>query len=108
MPVMGLAAFLVLTESLQDEEFFALQGPLGVSAVRLIPKPTGFRPIVNLGRRIVRWYEHIKLRPHQRQRHVPCMTATASTKQLSANQVLSSIHQIMSFEKVGLLTALPS
>ena len=37
----------------QDQKQLALQGPLGTSAVRLVPKPTGFRPIVNLGRRIV-------------------------------------------------------
>lgn len=38
---------------MQSEHYFARQGPLGVSAVRLIPKPNGFRPIVNLGKRIV-------------------------------------------------------
>lgn len=37
----------------QNERHFAYQAPLGVSAVRLIPKPNGFRPIVNLGRKIV-------------------------------------------------------
>jgi hypothetical protein len=38
----------------QNDLFSALQAPLGVSAVRLVPKPNGFRPIVNLGRRSVR------------------------------------------------------
>jgi len=37
----------------QNERYFAHQGPLGVAVVRLIPKPNGFRPIVNLGRTIV-------------------------------------------------------
>jgi telomerase reverse transcriptase len=37
----------------QNERYFAHQGPLGVAVVRLIPKPNGFRPIVNLGRAIV-------------------------------------------------------
>lgn len=35
-----------------DELPLAAQHPLGISAVRLIPKPNGFRPIVNLGRSI--------------------------------------------------------
>ena len=37
----------------KNERYFAHQGPLGVAVVRLIPKPKGFRPIVNLGRAIV-------------------------------------------------------
>lgn len=41
----------MLTPQAEREE--ALKHPLGVSAVRLIPKPNGFRPIVNLGKRIV-------------------------------------------------------
>ncbi|WVQ75065.1 hypothetical protein IAR50_004674 [Cryptococcus sp. DSM 104548] len=40
-----------LLESLtQAETIVAQQRKIGVSVVRLIPKPTGFRPIVNLGR----------------------------------------------------------
>jgi hypothetical protein len=37
----------------QDEAYFARRATLGVSSVRLVPKPNGFRPIVNMGKRIV-------------------------------------------------------
>lgn len=43
----------LLEELAEDEVQAALRSKHGASAVRLIPKPTGFRPIVNLGRRIV-------------------------------------------------------
>ena len=65
-----------------DERRIAVQSPLGVSAVRLIPKPNGFRPIVNLGRRL------------------GTGNTTSWGKRKSANDLLTDIHHILSLEKV--------
>ncbi|RXK34877.1 hypothetical protein M231_07866 [Tremella mesenterica] len=76
----------LLEELDPNEKHFALQGPLGVSAVRLIPKPnSGFRPIVNLGRSI----------------KTPFLPGIPlpNTKYTSANQILRSVHQVLTFEK---------
>ncbi|KAK4689413.1 telomerase reverse transcriptase, partial [Tremellales sp. Uapishka_1] len=78
--------FCDLEESLleplpESKRSAALTGPLGVSAVRLIPKPTGFRPIVNLGRHLVRSAKGNNGRP------------------MTANQVLRGVHQILTYEK---------
>ena len=87
----------------QDEKSFALQGPLGVSAVRLIPKSTGFRPIVNLGRRIV---DHVAvvheplLMVAQTLQHMPGIPISGYSKQMTANEVLRGLHQVLTFEKV--------
>nr|XP_019043423.1 hypothetical protein I302_08000 [Kwoniella bestiolae CBS 10118]OCF22353.1 hypothetical protein I302_08000 [Kwoniella bestiolae CBS 10118] len=67
----------LLVELNKTESYSAQQGPLGVSAVRLIPKPKGFRPIVNLGK---------KIEPD-------------TAKGLTANQILKGVHQVLTFEK---------
>ncbi|WVQ79296.1 hypothetical protein IAT38_001393 [Cryptococcus sp. DSM 104549] len=56
---------------------------LGASAVRLIPKPTGFRPIVNLGRKIKRNGK----------------ASNIKYQYTTANAVLKPVHQVLSFEK---------
>ncbi|ODO06884.1 hypothetical protein I350_04244 [Cryptococcus amylolentus CBS 6273] len=43
----------LLVSLTQAEKIVAESRKIGVSVVRLIPKPTGFRPIVNLGRPVV-------------------------------------------------------
>jgi hypothetical protein len=50
--VKGFAESLLML--VQDDAYFAHNSTLGVSSVRLVPKPNGFRPIVNMGKRIVR------------------------------------------------------
>ncbi|WRT69587.1 uncharacterized protein IL334_006576 [Kwoniella shivajii] len=77
----------LLTELDRNESFFAQQGPLGVSAVRLIPKPKGFRPIVNLGRKI----KSSKL--------LGIPTTGYNKRELTANQILRGVHQVLTFEK---------
>lgn len=60
----------------------ARRGVLGVSTARLIPKPTGFRPIVNLGRKI----------------ETPD-TTNSKRKSWSANQILGNVHKVLTSEK---------
>ncbi|WVQ96087.1 hypothetical protein IAU59_003188 [Kwoniella sp. CBS 9459] len=77
----------LLTELDRNQAFFARQGELGVSAVRFIPKPTGFRPIVNLGRKI-------------RRPNLPGISTTGHNKvAMTANQILKGVHQVLTFEK---------
>ncbi|OCF35151.1 hypothetical protein I316_03193 [Kwoniella heveanensis BCC8398] len=77
----------LLTELDRNRAFFARQGELGVSAVRFIPKPTGFRPIVNLGRKI-------------RRPDLPGISTTGHNKvAMTANQILKCVHQVLTFEK---------
>ncbi|KAK8849571.1 hypothetical protein IAR55_004906 [Kwoniella newhampshirensis] len=77
----------LLKELDKNQSFFALQGPLGVSAVRLIPKPAGFRPIVNLGRKI------------KRPNILGISTVGIKQKEMTANQILRGVHQVLTFEK---------
>nr|XP_031859765.1 uncharacterized protein CI109_004837 [Kwoniella shandongensis]KAA5526837.1 hypothetical protein CI109_004837 [Kwoniella shandongensis] len=77
----------LLTELDKNQTFFAQQGPLGVSAVRLIPKPSGFRPIVNLGRKI------------KRPAALGISTNGIKHKDMTANQILRGVHQVLTFEK---------
>ncbi|KAL0249996.1 hypothetical protein I308_103299 [Cryptococcus tetragattii IND107] len=60
----------------------ARRGVLGVSTARLIPKPTGFRPIVNLGRKI----------------EMPD-TTNSKRKSWSVNQILGNVHKVLTSEK---------
>ncbi|WWC65948.1 uncharacterized protein I303_108570 [Kwoniella dejecticola CBS 10117] len=77
----------LLTTLNKTESYFAQQGPLGVSAVRLIPKPKGFRPIVNLGKKI-------------KSKNLLGIPVSGSAKRdQTANQVLKGVHQILTFEK---------
>lgn len=79
-----------LLEELGEEDVqAALQSTHGASAVRLIPKPTGFRPIVNLGRRIV----STALSRLTRQK------APGAPRPQSANEALRGLHEILTFEK---------
>ncbi|WWC73585.1 uncharacterized protein I206_107557 [Kwoniella pini CBS 10737] len=71
----------------KTESYFAQQGPLGVSAVRLIPKPQGFRPIVNMGKKI-------------KSKNVLGIPIHGfNKKEMTANQILKGVHQILTFEK---------
>ena len=86
----------LLEEIPQAELDRAMDGPLGVSAVRLVPKPNkGFRPIVNLGR-------HIK------SQIIPGMPTIAAGRITTANQVLKSVHQVLSLEKDRQISSLGS
>ncbi|WWC92913.1 uncharacterized protein L201_007875 [Kwoniella dendrophila CBS 6074] len=78
----------LLVELNKNESYFAQQGPLGVSAVRLIPKPTGFRPIVNLGK---------KIKP-QSVLGIPIVGFGGKTG-MTANQILTGVHKVLTFEK---------
>ncbi|KAL1408231.1 Telomerase reverse transcriptase [Vanrija albida] len=75
----------LLEELDQGEAEAATRGQLGVSVVRLIPKPTGFRPIVNLGRRI-------------RVQNALGVTSNQAAV-TSANDILRTVHQVLTFEK---------
>ncbi|WVN86882.1 uncharacterized protein L203_102056 [Cryptococcus depauperatus CBS 7841] len=75
----------LLEELSQNETFFARQARLGVSAVRLIPKTSGFRPIVNLGRKI-------------RQKQAPGVSLKKEYIQ-SPNQILGDLHRVLTCEK---------
>ncbi|WWC95477.1 hypothetical protein V866_002341 [Kwoniella sp. B9012] len=77
----------LLVELNKTESYFAQQGPLGVSAVRLIPKPKGFRPIVNLGKKI------------KSQIPLGIPIPGFGKKGLTANQILKGVHQVLTFEK---------
>ncbi|OCF77899.1 hypothetical protein I204_01902 [Kwoniella mangroviensis CBS 8886] len=77
----------LLVELNKTESYFAQQGPLGVSAVRLIPKPKGFRPIVNLGKKI------------KSQSPLGIPIPGFGKKELTANQILKGVHQVLTFEK---------
>ncbi|WVR08145.1 hypothetical protein IAU60_005191 [Kwoniella sp. DSM 27419] len=70
-----------------NQAFFARQGDLGVSAVRFIPKPSGFRPIVNLGRKI------------KRSSVYGISTNGIHSGGMSANQILKNVHQVLTLEK---------
>ncbi|KAL7424993.1 Telomerase reverse transcriptase [Cryptotrichosporon argae] len=75
----------LLSELDKGQQDAVRQGPLGVSAVRLIPKPNGFRPIVNLGRPIKAKNANgawVKL-----------------GRALSANGVLRPVHHVLTYEK---------
>ncbi|KJE00572.1 telomerase reverse transcriptase [Cryptococcus gattii NT-10] len=72
----------LLEEIDKNEVDAARRGVLGVSTARLIPKPTGFRPIVNLGRKI----------------EMPDMT-NSKRKSWSANQILGNVHKVLTSEK---------
>ncbi|KIR34617.1 hypothetical protein I352_02868 [Cryptococcus deuterogattii MMRL2647] len=68
----------------QNKVEAARRGVLGVSTARLIPKPTGFRPIVNLGRKI----------------EMPD-TTNSKRKSWSANQILGNVHKVLASEKAA-------
>ncbi|WVQ89519.1 hypothetical protein IAS59_003281 [Cryptococcus gattii] len=72
----------LLEEIDKNEVDAARRGVLGVSTARLIPKPTGFRPIVNLGRKI----------------EMPD-TTNSKRKSWSANQILGNVHKVLTSEK---------
>nr|KIR46837.1 telomerase reverse transcriptase [Cryptococcus bacillisporus CA1280] len=72
----------LLEEIDKNEVEAARRGILGVSTARLIPKPTGFRPIVNLGRKI----------------EMPD-TTNSKRKSWSANQILGNVHKVLTSEK---------
>ncbi|WVF68547.1 hypothetical protein IAT40_003315 [Kwoniella sp. CBS 6097] len=77
----------LLTELDRNQALFARRGELGVSAVRLIPKPTGFRPIVNLGRKI------------KRPNLLGISTTGHNKVAMTANQILKGVHQVLTIEK---------
>jgi telomerase reverse transcriptase len=82
------------------QESVALQAALGVSAVRLIPKPNGFRPIVNLGRRIVRFPRAQGNADRQGAKKGRDVLARNAQKSSTANNLLRGVHQVLSYEKV--------
>lgn len=80
-----------LLEELNEEDVeAALRSTHGASAVRLIPKPTGFRPIVNLGRRIV---------GGTREDVLTLQKAAGAARPQSANEALRGLHEILTLEK---------
>nr|ODN91106.1 hypothetical protein L203_01308 [Cryptococcus depauperatus CBS 7841] len=76
----------LLEELSQASPFTVFKARLGVSAVRLIPKTSGFRPIVNLGRKIVRYLPLI------------CVSLKKEYIQ-SPNQILGDLHRVLTCEK---------
>lgn len=89
-----------LTElTIQEEAEEALKSPLGVSAIRLIPKPKGFRPIVNMGKRVVRLASSYAL--IQQRTYNAFGVAGVSGKLPSANDVLKDVQLVLTYEKVG-------
>lgn len=90
-----------LLEELDEEAAeVASNGQLGVSVVRLIPKPTGFRPIINLGRRIVSSLEPVAA-DNQRVQNALGVTSNQPAV-TTANDILRTVHQVLTFEKVRL------
>ncbi|OXH32063.1 telomerase reverse transcriptase [Cryptococcus neoformans] len=76
----------------------ARRGVLGVSTARLIPKPTGFRPIVNLGRKIVSFLICFVDSLLSQLQELPDMT-NSKRKSWSANQILGNVHKVLTSEK---------
>ena len=86
----------------EDAEEILRQRQLGYSFVRLLPKETGVRPIINLRRR------ENKVCGGDR-RYISCFTLScvsqAGPYKQSINQILKAAFHILTYEKVNIYTS---